>query len=333
MTDVPLHHLSRAKIQRLLTAVGSATPEVPAEVALEVAEYNWRDPHYFNEDQRNRLAAVMSQVAALLSEKFVHFYGTESNVTPTSITQHFAGDLVSQVKLERSFCLSFGPDAKHRCGFLAVETETALNGVTLLLGDSETPNDPDRRLSALEESLLSDVVVAVTKTFVDSLRPHVELSHGDEVAKGFPAVSYESTDEICVIVFSVRSTEINEASEMRFVLPCRQLAPLVGKSVQPPAKVAPEELERAMMEHLQQMPVTVTVKLSSTWLSFEEVLDLGQGDIVLLDKRINQPIDLIIDNHTIFQGRPARSAGHYAVLITECRDKAAAKPVKAPAAK
>jgi flagellar motor switch protein FliM len=333
MTDASVHHLSRAKIQRLLTAVGSTTAQAQVQPQPEATEYNWRDPHYFTEDQRNRLAAVMSQVAALLSESFVHFYGTESNVTPVSITQHYAGDLDQQIKLEHSFCLTFGPDAKHPCGFLAVDTETALNWVTLLLGDSQTENDPERRLSALEESLLSDVVVAATEAFLGSLRPQVECTHGANVAKGFPAVSYQSTDEICVIVFAVKSADASKTSQMCFVLPCRTLAGLVGKSVQAAAKTTPEEIERIMMEHLQQMPVTVTAKLSSTWLSFEEALDLGQGDIVLLDKRIDEPLDLIIDNHTIFQGRPARSGGQYAVLITQCRAKTTPKPAKAPAAK
>ena len=56
-------------------------------------EYDWRDPHYFNEDQCNALAAAMSQVAALIAETFTHFYSREFTVTPVSITQHFAADV------------------------------------------------------------------------------------------------------------------------------------------------------------------------------------------------------------------------------------------------
>jgi hypothetical protein len=73
-------HLNRVRLHRLLAAVGS-TP-VPAEVTAEAALYDWRDPHYFDEDQRNRLAAIMSQVAAVLSERCVHFFNSEFEVVP-----------------------------------------------------------------------------------------------------------------------------------------------------------------------------------------------------------------------------------------------------------
>ncbi len=331
MTDAPIHSLSRAKIQRLLTAVGSTSAQ--AEAQPEVIEYNWRDPHYFDEDQRNRLAALMSQVAALLSETFVHFYGTESNVTPASITQHFAGDLPNQIDMDRSFSLTFGSDTKHPCGFLTVDTKTALNWVTLLLGDSETENDPDRRLSSLEESLLSDVVVAVTEAFLSSLRPQLEFTHDANVVEGQPCVSYEPADAICVVVFEVKNADASEPSKVRFVFPCVTFAALVGKPLPTVAKPAQQEIERIMMEHLEKISVTVTAKLSSTRLSFEEVFDLGQGDIVLLEKHINEPVELIVDNQTIFQGQPAQSEGRYAVLITECHTRATGTVAKTPAAK
>ncbi|MBN1359547.1 MAG: FliM/FliN family flagellar motor switch protein [Sedimentisphaerales bacterium] len=331
MTDAPVHNLSRAKIQRLLTAVGSVSAET--EALPEVAEYNWRDPHYFNEDERNRLAAVMSQGAALLSEKFVHFYGTESNVEPVAITQSFAGDLADHIELSHSFWLPFGPDTRHPCGFLTVDAQTALSWVTLLLGDSEAENDPDRTLSALEESLLSDLVLAIAEAFISALRPHLELTHGANVARGMPTVSFESTDEVCIIVFEVKRADANEASQIRFVFPCRVLAPLVGKRSESAAQPTQEEIKRVMLEHLQEMPVTITAKLSSTWLSFEEVLDLGQGDIVLLDKHIDEPLDLVIDDQPIFRARPTQSGGRYAALIAECTAGTAPQPTRSPAAK
>lgn len=324
MTGASAHNLSRAKIQRLLTAVGSAS--APVEDQSEVTEYDWRDPHCFSEEQRNRLAAVMSQVAVLLSEKFVHFYGAESNVAPVAITEHFAGALPGQSELDRSFCVTFGPDLKHPYGFLAIDAKTSLSWVKLLLGDSEAEEDPNRTLSSLEESLLSDVVVAITEAFISSLRPHVEFTHSGGVAKGRPAVSYEPTDSICVIAFEIRRADAHEHSQMRFILPCRTLAGLVGKPQEAAAKPTPDEIERIMMAHLQQMPVTITAMLSSTRLSFEEVLDLGQNDIVLLDKRIDEPVELIVDNQTIFQARPAQADGRYAALITACTAGTSQKP-------
>jgi flagellar motor switch protein FliM len=46
-------------------------------------------------------------------------------------------------------------------------------------------------------------------------------------------------------------------------------------------------------------------------------MGLRPGDILLLDKKVDEPVELIIQGQTFFRGRPAKSAGRYAVVITE----------------
>ena len=65
------------------------------------------------------------------------------------------------------------------------------------------------------------------------------------------------------------------------------------------------------------MPVSITAQLASTVLTLEEALNLEAGDILLLDKKVNEPIELITSGRTALLGRPAKSAGKYAVVITE----------------
>ena len=66
MTDAASPDLGHTKIRQLLAAVGSAP--VQTDSNPEATPYEWQDPHYFNDDQCNRMAAVMSQVGVLLSE-------------------------------------------------------------------------------------------------------------------------------------------------------------------------------------------------------------------------------------------------------------------------
>ncbi len=315
MTESSAPNLSGARIHRLLAAVGSAPPAV--EEAPEAALYDWRDPHYFDEDQRNRLAAVMSQAAALLSERFVHFYKAEFNVSPASISQHFAEELPRRIDPDQGFSLPFGRDRDHPNGFLVVAAQTALDWVTRLLGDSEAGNDPDRAISSLEESLLSDLLVALVEAFLGSLGESENWQAGNSIFRGCPAMPYEPTEAICRIVFQIQEGDETPV-EVSFVLPGSALASLVGKPLPPVNPVPQEQLAPLLMEHLQEMPVTVTVQLAATRLSFEEILDLGPDDVLLIEKPIAEPVDVIIDNQTVFRGRPAQSGGQYAVLVTEC---------------
>jgi flagellar motor switch protein FliM len=314
MTGPSARHLDRTGVRRLLAAVGSA--HAPGQTPGPVAEYDWRDPHYFNEDQLNRFAALVSRVAAGMAQTFAHFHSGPFDVAPVSITQHFAGDLHSLTGAENDYGLTFGPEKGPPCGLALIPAETALAWVGLLLGDAQTAGPAERTLSCLEESLLCDLVTALVESFLLPLRPHHNLKVDGPLGKGRPSMQYEPTEEICRLALRVRKTGSEETTEMAFLLPCRRLAVLVGKATAPAARIPPQELSRALMEHLQQMPVTVTARLASTSIRFREMLDLGPGDILLLGKPLDEPLELVLEERTVFRGRPARSEGRYAVLLT-----------------
>ncbi len=330
MTDARADYLSSARVRQLLAAVGSGSPARNTalggpsageqnEPLVQAAEYDWRDPHYFNEEQLNRLAAFMSQVGARMAGTFAHFHGSEFDVSPISITQHFAGDLHDCVGADGDYYLTFGGEKSQPCGFALIPIEAALAWTSLLLGDPESSNDPPRAFSPLEESLLFDLAAAVVESFLLPLRPYNHLRSDGQLCKGQPSVQYELTAEICRIAWRIKKADANETSEIVFLLPCGKLAALVGKTTAPAPQPAPQELSRVLMEHVQQMPVTVAVRFATTSVRFREIMDLGRGDILLLGKPLHDPAELIIDGRTVFRGRPAQSNGQYAVLVTESR--------------
>jgi flagellar motor switch protein FliM len=65
------------------------------------------------------------------------------------------------------------------------------------------------------------------------------------------------------------------------------------------------------------VPIPVTVRLASTALSFKEMMNIQVDDILLLDKKFDEPVELIAGGRTVCRGRPAKSAGEYAMVITE----------------
>ncbi len=315
MTGPSVNHLSSARVRQLLATVGSAYTQDQA--AGTVAEYDWRDPHYFNADQLNRLAAVMSQIAARVAQTFAHFHSGEFDVAPTAITQHFASAVQDLIETDHGYYLTFSPEKGRPCGFALISAETARAWVTLLLGDSDSGPDAEGALSSLEESLLCDLMTAVVDNFLVPLRPHHNLKLDTPLGKGQPGVPYELTEEICRIALRVKKAGSEEASEIAFLLPCNRLTALVGKTVPVVARVPPPELSRALMEHLQQMPVTVTARLATTNVRFQAVIELDRGDILLLGKALDQPAELLLDGRTAFRGRLARSEGRYAVFVTQ----------------
>jgi len=330
MTESSASNLSGSKVQQLLSAVGSAP--AAAEAVPEATVYDWRDPHYFNEDHSNRLAAAMTQIAALLSERFEHFYKSQFNVKVASITQHYAEGLSDQAEPDQGFALPFGSEPDCPCGFLSVTAQTGLGWSTRLLGDAEAGDDADRPISSLEESLLTDLLTAVVQAFLNPLGDSQNLRPANELFKGAPIMPYQPTMELCRLVFQITECEGDPGVEMQFVLPAETLAPLVGKVPEPKVNQPREQLTRLLTEHVHSMPVTVTARLANTRISFKEVLDLTTDDILLIGKPIEEPVELMIGDRILFRGSAAQSEARYAVYVTECAANPAEHAADTPAA-
>ena len=71
------------------------------------------------------------------------------------------------------------------------------------------------------------------------------------------------------------------------------------------------------MEHVQQVPVTVPVTTRLDHAEFQEILDLGPGDILLLDKPVDRTAELIVNGRPAFAAVRPSLQGQYAVLIKE----------------
>jgi len=347
MSSLSVDNLSRDKIRQLLCAIGSTPTEDTAQI--EATDYDWHQPHYFSSSQLKKLNSFTKTVAAAIAEKFAELYHGDFNVTITSITQHFAGDLLDEISNseQNDYYLGFGPEQRELYGLVGVPSQTAVAWGRELLGDagpekdaeaSASPESSPKRLSQFEESLLLDIASATVQSLSMCLysdSPEYNLQPSSRLIKGRPPIEPPSIEEICKIVFGIAKADTaprlrgdksataeagdksTVAEEAYLLLPCRVLVPVVGKSREADQNLTAQDISKAMFNHVYQMPVSVEAQLAQATLTFEQLMSLRPCDVLLLDKAIDEPVELIVDGRTIFRGQPAKSAGQHAVVITE----------------
>ena len=246
---------------------------------------------------------------------------------------------------------------QHLCGFLSIPAQTALSWTKQLLGDAESekdisgelhPPEVDKQslvLSQLEESLLYDVACSIVESLSVSLRSCLPeynfrprsaaaLQPACELVKGsaLSLLAGQGTTEFCKITFSVQKADSESSitaplgeSQTHLLILANILAPIVGKTTETDTTVAErgpnesqgQDFSKVILEHLQRMPVSITARLAATVLTFEQLMSLRPSDVLLLNKAIDEPIELIVEGRTLFRGWPAKSAGQHAVVITE----------------
>jgi flagellar motor switch protein FliM len=312
-------NLSKEKIHQLLIAVGSGPLE--DTTGIKATEYNWNRPHYFDRKQLNRLDDFTKKVARSMSVKFVDFCHSEYDVNVVSIEQHFAAELVDQAMEsgQNDYYLAFDSDLDLPCGLISIPTQTAFIWATQLLGDPESEvDDSGRDLSQLEESLLLDLLSALIKAFSQN---KWDFQPDKNIARRLFPIELKGTEEICKITFDVKKADQEKGTETYILLRCSKLESVVGKSEQAAGGFSADDISKAILANMQNMPVFITAQLASTMLTLKEIMSLEVGDILLLDKKVNESIELITSGRTALLGRPARLAGKYAVVIEElCND-------------
>ncbi len=65
------------------------------------------------------------------------------------------------------------------------------------------------------------------------------------------------------------------------------------------------------------IPLRLTVELGSCTLSVAEILRLGTGSIVELDRAANHPVNLLVNNRPIARGEIVAIEENFGLRITE----------------
>lgn len=318
MSTSSANNPDREKMQHILASIGSKSGEISEQI--EAVDYDWQQPHCFSTIQLKRLVDFTEKLAQACAENFTKLYNTNYNVETISTTQHFATELFDLNDEKKDYCLAFGTDMEHASGLISIPVQSALSWAAQALGESESEEDSDKKLSQLEESLLVDAAFVLIEAFPKAHEGFDLFPIQKTIQTDMPS-DLQGSKELCKISFSATKTDSDESSEFHFLILCDELQLVVGNERQAPTPPA-EAIPNALLNHAYTLPVSITVQLASTKVTVAEIMGLNAGDILVFDKKIGEPIELLAEGRVIFQGQPAKSEGKNAILITEiCSNK------------
>ncbi len=75
-------------------------------------------------------------------------------------------------------------------------------------------------------------------------------------------------------------------------------------------------------ELLLDVPLQVSVQLGETQMRIQELLELGQGSVVDLDRLAGEPVDILVNGHPIALGEIVVVNERYAVRVVSVNNPA-----------
>jgi len=299
-------------LEQLTAAAGTKKPAAPA---ADAADFDWRKARFFNAAGQQQLHRFSGELCLQIAAAFQRLFHCDFEVTVASFEQYFAGSL-PVVESDKTGCIAELCRAQQKIAMLTIPMASALSWTTRLLGDQSSADTQDRQLSHLETMLLVDVANSIIEP-LQACSALKDINWPAAFTRGKAALELPDDREVCTIIFDIKPAQQDQpACQTSLIVPCDTLAQIAGIPVTG-RESAKKDCTKLVMTHINRQTIEEKSRFSTTLMSLKDLWSLSAGDILVLDKKVNEPMDLLIGKQEVFRGTLAGIGSNKAVVITE----------------
>ena len=317
--------LSQREIDALLSAlpVEEAAPGAAADVTRvgkPVKTYDFRHPEKFSRDQLRTLEFLHENFARRLQTALSAYLRTVVQINMLGLEQGVYDEYTRQVP-NPAVLYTISMDPLPGRAILELHPSIVFIIVDRLLGGLGKGLNKSRELTDVEQTLLETVVWEVLSslkeawTNVAALQPRL----GDIASTPQFLQVALSTDTVLTISFEIRI--LDSAGTMRLCIPEIVFEPIMdqvtaqawfasSRKAQLPAQA------QNLRKHLDRVKVPMIGQLGEAMVSLQELVDLKVGDVIPLQRRAQEELEILVAGKPKFYARPGLVGRHLALKIS-----------------
>lgn len=192
-----------------------------------------------------------------------------------------------------------------------------------LFGGIGKPLEKVRILTEIEEVVMRRILNKIFDLLKESWYQVVEIAPKLELIESNPqfAQIVAPTEMVLLITFEIKIGKDNEGI-MNLCFPYVVLEPIVNKLTtqswfMPMKHDGSSEDIIVLEKKIKNVDIAVIAELGRTKTTFREILNLKIGDLIILDKKIDEPIDVKIGNEIKYKARAGILGKFKAITIEE----------------
>lgn len=196
-----------------------------------------------------------------------------------------------------------------------------------LLGGSGDPSGDGRDLTSTEVAVLNEVQGPIVGALASAWHRYVKLSPRLMKSITVPRFLREIPADDAVVVVRFAVSEFMEDAGFLLVMPLAGLEAqlLSGRNDEP--EEPKEETQAALVDHMRNVSVDVRVLIGAAQVPVRQLTTLAEGDVVVLERRVRDTMELQVEGQTKFKGRLHRCAGS---VVFQVEDPRALQPITEP---
>lgn len=314
--------LSQSEIDNLLSALNSGefdSAELDEVEERQVKDYNFARPSKFSKDHLRTLVFIFEHYARLLSTNLPVYLRRNVQVevmhAEAATYQEFSNSLSNPVLLG---VVNFTPLE----GNIIIEMASGL-GYTIvdrMLGGSGVPLEKAREFTEIELTIIERIMVVCTNLLVEPwqnvqvLEPMLE-----RIETNSQFAQFVSPNEMTSIVtMNIRIGDVEGL--FNICIPYVVVEPVIEKINTKywysTAEVRDEDVYREIIESsLNRAQIPVRAIMGKSAISVNDFMHLQVGDIIKVDTKIEDELDVYVGNIKKFSALPGAYDDAYAVKI------------------
>ncbi len=311
--------LSKDEVEALLAATrGEDAPVEKVEPARRAHGYDFHQPSRFNKSQQEKLRRINESLAQNATSYASRLLRSNVKMQLVSMEQMKWANLLEEVgDAVVGFVFLMEPLAYR--GAVIMDTQFAAAALERMMGG---------QVGASESATLefTDLDVRVLSGFVRAfLKPLPELWKriGEfEVQLGAFAQDLQTLDLFPggedFVQFSFLMQSNVGSGQVSLAVPfeaVRALPPETGQSEDALPQSTDEDIDSALRANLKRSTVELSVLLGTTDIQVVRLVQVEPGDVIVLDSRIGDALQVKVNDKVKFRGYPGVSSGKLAVKL------------------
>lgn len=313
--------LTKEEMSSLLETGDNHAPENGKR--RRILPYNFRRPDRIPREQIRSLYLMHDLFALSLSSSLPILMRAMSGVTLMSVEQQAYSEYLQGLSDPTAlFTLSMHP--LPGVAALEVSPSVAFPVIDRLLGGVGEDLEHPRAVTEIEQRILEGFVKVITDDLRSAWRPLADLDLqilGRETRPQMLQI-VAPNEAVLTIAFQVQIAEARGL--MSLCLPAITLEPVIqslSQSVYSRSREVPPDQTRALLDILALVKFPVSAELRGTKASMDDLMNLSVGDVLRLDHRVEQPVEVSVGSVVKFFGELVSQDRRTIVNITSLNDQ------------
>lgn len=311
-------------IRQMLTQFRSLASQEPPVAPPACQTVDWSAPHRLSASAKTQVNLLADRIAYELNATLATLTGLAFNVSCVGVSEHYAS--VKSEQIERSkpqtyFLPLMVGGSKTPTAYWQIDAPAAGSLISCVLGDPQPPAENPQPLSALSESILSDTL----STLADGLSRALSAASLSKIEPAPPMVyaawpvKLDGLYELCAFEFKAESETLQIG--FQWTCPMELLAPAAGLTPPFGPSLEKKDFSERILRRLRESNAPVEVELGGGIMTVQQLLSLQVGDVLVLDRKVAEPLDVYVHHQLCFTAWPAASGTKLALVFSDVKTR------------